>query len=78
MLVTILVAGIAIGAIYAMIGLSYNMMYSTSKVVSFTPGQLGMIGAVFGAWFIGVLGVPLWLGFLGAMGSPWCTASLRS
>jgi branched-chain amino acid transport system permease protein len=51
-----------------MIGLSYNMMYSTSKVVSFTPGQLGMIGAVFGAWFIGVLGVPLWLGFLGAMG----------
>jgi branched-chain amino acid transport system permease protein len=68
MLVTILVAGIAIGAIYAMIGLSYNMMYSTSKVVSFTPGQLGMIGAVFGAWFIGVLEVPLWLGFLGAMG----------
>jgi len=67
MLVTILVSGIAIGAIYAMIGLSYNMMYSTSKVVSFTPGQLGMIGAVFGAWFIGVLGLPLWLGFLGAM-----------
>jgi len=68
MVITILVAGIATGAIYAMIGISYNLMYATSKVVSFTPGQLGMIGAVFGAWFIGVLGFPLWIGFLAAMG----------
>lgn len=67
MLVTILVAGLATGAVYAMIGLSYNIMYSTSKVVSFTPGQLGMIGAVFGAWFLGVLEFPLWLGFPAAM-----------
>jgi branched-chain amino acid transport system permease protein len=41
MLVTILVAGIAIGAIYAMIGLSYNMMHATSKMVSSTPGSSG-------------------------------------
>jgi branched-chain amino acid transport system permease protein len=68
MVITILVAGLATGAIYALIGISYNLMYATSKVVSFTPGQLGMIGAVFGAWFLGVLGCPLWLGFLGAMG----------
>ena len=68
MVITILVAGIATGAIYVLIGISYNLMYATSKVVSFTPGQLGMIGAVFGAWFIGVLGFPLWIGFLAAMG----------
>ncbi len=68
MVITILVAGMAIGAIYALIGISYNLMYATSKVVSFTPGQLGMIGAVFGAWFLGVLGFPLWLGFPAAMG----------
>lgn len=59
----ILVAGLATGAVYAMIGLSYNIMYSTSKVMSFTSGQLGMVGAVFGAWFIGVLGWPFWVGF---------------
>jgi branched-chain amino acid transport system permease protein len=59
MVATILVAGLATGAIYAMIGLSYNIMYSTSKVMSFTAGQLGMLGAVFGAWFLGVLGWPL-------------------
>jgi branched-chain amino acid transport system permease protein len=63
----ILVAGLAMGAVYAMIGLSYNIMYSTSKVLSFTSGQLGMVGAVFGAWFISVLGWPFWVGFPMAM-----------
>lgn len=55
MILSILIAGVAIGSIYAMIGICYNIMYSTSKVLSFTSGQLGMIGAVFGAWFIGDL-----------------------
>ena len=63
----ILVAGLATGAVYAMIGLSYNIMYSTSKVMSFTSGQLGMVGAVLGAWFISVLGWPFWVGFPLAM-----------
>lgn len=67
MFATILVAGLAMGAVYAMIGLSYNIMYSTSKVLSFTAGQLGMVGAVFGAWFISVLGWPMWIGFPMAM-----------
>jgi branched-chain amino acid transport system permease protein len=59
MLASILVAGIAIGAVYAMIGLAYNVMYSTSKVMSFTAGMLGMLGSVFGAFFIGVQHWPL-------------------
>jgi len=67
MLTAILVTGLAMGAIYAMIGLAYNIMYSTSKVMSFTAGQLGMLGAVLGAWFVGVLEWPLWLGFPAAM-----------
>ena len=67
MILSILIAGVAIGSIYAMIGICYNIMYSTSKVLSFTSGQLGMIGAVFGAWFIGDLQWPIWLGFPAAM-----------
>ena len=39
MLSSILAAGIAIGSVYAMIGLAYNVMYSTSKVMSFTAGR---------------------------------------
>jgi branched-chain amino acid transport system permease protein len=67
MFLSILIAGVAVGSVYAMIGICYNVMYSTSKVLSFTSGQLGMIGAVFGAWLIGDLGWPIWIGFPGAM-----------
>ncbi len=67
MIADILVAGIAIGSVYAMIGLAYNVMYSTSKVMSFTAGMLGMLGSVFGAFFITVLGWPIPLGLLAAL-----------
>lgn len=67
MFLSILIAGVAVGSIYAMIGICYNVMYSTSKVLSFTSGQLGMLGAVFGAWLIGDLQWPIWIGFPAAM-----------
>src|SRR5215213_6487399 len=63
MLASIIAAGLAVGAIYALIGVTYNVMFSASRVMSFTAGQLGMLGGVFGAWFIGRLGLPLILGF---------------
>lgn len=67
MLATIMMNGLAMGAIYALIGIAYNVMYSTSKVMSFTAGHLGMIGAVFGAYFLGVLSLPAWLGIPAAL-----------
>jgi branched-chain amino acid transport system permease protein len=67
MFLSILIAGVAVGSVYAMIGICYNVMYSTSKVLSFTSGQLGMLGAVFGAWLIGDLQWPIWIGFPAAM-----------
>lgn len=62
MVSAVLMTGLAMGAIYALIGIAYNVMYSTSKVMSFTAGHLGMVGAVFGAFFIGVLDWPSWIG----------------
>ncbi len=67
MIASILVAGLAIGAAYALVGFTYNIMYSTSKVVSFTAGEYGMLGAVSGAYFVSVLRWPAWLGLLGAL-----------
>ena len=52
MLFSILSTGLAMGAIYALIGVTYNTMYSTSRVMSFTSGQLGMLGGVFGSLFM--------------------------
>jgi branched-chain amino acid transport system permease protein len=64
MLASILASGLAIGAIYALIGVTYNTMFSASRVMSFTAGQLGMLGGVFGSTFILRLGIPSVLGLL--------------
>ncbi len=58
MLAAILTSGLALGAVYAMMGVVYNVMFAASRVMSFTTGQLGMLGGVLGAVFIGVLRLP--------------------
>lgn len=63
MLASILTSGLAIGAVYALIGVTYNVMFSASGVMSFTAGQMGMLGGVFGAFFIARLHLPVPVGF---------------
>ena len=62
MLQSILASGLAVGAVYALIAITYNTMFSTSRVMSFTAGQLGMLGGVLGSMFMLRLGLPLVLG----------------
>jgi len=64
---SILVTGIALGSVYALIGVTYNVMFSASRVMSFTAGQIGMLGGVLGAMFIARLGVPVPLGLLATL-----------
>src|SRR4051794_5904030 len=59
MLASILASGLAVGAGYALVGITYNTMYLTSRGISFTAGQLGMLGGVFGSLFMLVWGIPL-------------------
>ena len=49
MWMSILVSGLALGSVYATIGISYNTMFQASRVMSFTAGQVGMLGGVLGA-----------------------------
>ena len=37
---SIIASGLAMGAVYALIGITYNTMFATSRVMSFTAGQL--------------------------------------
>jgi branched-chain amino acid transport system permease protein len=61
MLASILASGLAMGAVYALIGITYNTMFATSRVMSFTAGQLGMLGGVFGSLFMLRWGLPILL-----------------
>jgi branched-chain amino acid transport system permease protein len=67
MVQSIVLSGLAIGCIYALIGVTYNVMFSASRVFSFTAGTLGMIGGVLGSLFILRMGVPIPIGFLLAL-----------
>jgi len=57
MLESIASYGLAVGAVYALIGITYNVMFSASRVFSFTAGMLGMLGGVLGALFINKMGM---------------------
>jgi len=56
--------GLAVGAVYALIGITYNVMFTASRAFSFTAGMLGMLGGVLGAFFIDRLGLPAIVGLL--------------
>lgn len=62
-----LIAGLAAGALYAAAALAYNVMFSTSKVLSVTTGHLSMLGGVFGAFLITGQGLPMPLALLASV-----------
>lgn len=64
-MLNVIVSGLAIGMVYAAVALVYNVMYSTSKVLSVTTGHIAMLGGVFGAYVITALKLH-WLLGLGA------------
>ena len=45
MFLQLLVGGIAVGCIYALIGLGYSLIYSASGLMSFVQGEIFMLGA---------------------------------
>jgi len=67
MLQSIILSGVAIGCVYALIAIAYNVMFAASRVFSFTAGTLGMLGGVLGSLFIARMGLPVVVGFLLAL-----------
>lgn len=64
---TVLMSGLAMGALYGAAALAYNVMFSTSRVLSVATGHLFMLSAVAGAFFVNQLAWPAWLAFIGAV-----------
>jgi branched-chain amino acid transport system permease protein len=54
-------SGVTIGAIYAMVGLGFTMVYNSTSIINLAQGEFVMLGGLFGATFVGVansLGLP--------------------
>ncbi len=54
-----LINGISLGSIYALIALGYTMVYGIIKLINFAHGDIYMIGAFLGYYFINTLHLSL-------------------
>jgi len=69
-------SGVTIGAVYAMVGLGFTMVYNSTSIINFAQGEFVMLGGLFGVTFVGALGrygmephVTVLLAFLLAVGA---------
>jgi branched-chain amino acid transport system permease protein len=58
-----LLSGITVGAIYALVGLGFSIIYNASHVINFAQGEFLMIGGMASVFLLGA-GVPLPLAIL--------------
>jgi branched-chain amino acid transport system permease protein len=61
-----LMAGVAIGGVYALVGLGLVLIYKTSHVVNFAQGDVLMWGA-YGAFALCSIGLPFPIAFVAAL-----------
>ncbi len=66
-LIQLAVNGIAVGCIYGLIALGFVLIYKATEMVNFAQGDLMMLGAFVAYTLISGLGLPYWLGLLGAV-----------
>mgnify|MGYP002777969564 CR=1 FL=1 len=59
----LVVAGVAIGCIYALIALGFVLIYKATEVVNFAQGDLMMLGAFVAFTFASIWGLSFWLAF---------------
>jgi len=64
---TLLVAGLSVGSIYAMIAITLNLTYWTTRTVNFGQGSILMLSAM-GTIFLARVGLPLGFAVLVAVG----------
>ncbi len=61
------ISGLTIGAIYAMVAIGYNAIYSVTEIINFAQGEFVMLGGLFAVFFAGTLHLPLYAAFLGSV-----------
>ena len=64
MIVNLIIGSLMIGSVYGMLALGYSLIYSASGLMTFTQGQLLMLGAFLGLQFYKNMGMPFVVAFL--------------
>lgn len=62
-----LINGLMLGSVYALLALGYTMVYGIIKLINFAHGDIYMLGAYFGYFFIKVLHLNFFIALILAM-----------
>ena len=60
----LLISGLAMGAVYGLVALSYNLVYATRNIVNFAQGELVVLAMMLGVTLHVTQGLPLWVAFI--------------
>src|SRR5437763_13832314 len=60
-LLDLIVAGLATGAIYALVAIGFTLLWQTSQTINFAQGEFVMAPAFFILIGTGTFGLPFWL-----------------
>jgi branched-chain amino acid transport system permease protein len=63
-IVQFLFTGIALGSIYAMVALGFNIIYNATGILNFAQGEFVMLGGLVMVWLSVTLGLPMPLAFV--------------
>ncbi|MBI4303649.1 MAG: branched-chain amino acid ABC transporter permease [Chloroflexi bacterium] len=66
-LLQFVITGLTVGMVYALIGLSFVLIWKSSGVANLALGQLVLISSWFTFATLSQAGLPLWLGFLAVL-----------
>src|SRR6185369_729090 len=56
-----IISGLATGAIYALIGLSFSIIYNSTGIINFAQGEFVMLGGMLTLFFLVLLKLPIWV-----------------
>ena len=62
-----IINGLQLGAVYALIALGYTMVYGILRLINFAHGDIFMLGAFFAYFLISRFGMPIYLVFFATM-----------
>ena len=64
----LLVNGLLVGMMYALVALSFVLIYKATSVINFAQGELVMLGGFIAAAMLTQYGLPLWVALPVALG----------